>query len=110
MLLIPLTVVLAANLFFEEHDYDTLKNLMCVPVTKGRLTMAKLFVLLIFDIAYEAAGYMIAAAMSVISGIRLEEAGQQPDSYPGYRECLLWLRPCPAFLLWCGVTNPILFQ
>ena len=44
LLLIPLTVVLAANLFFEEHDYDTLKNLMCVPVTKGRLTMAKLFV------------------------------------------------------------------
>ena len=77
LLLIPLTVVLAANLFFEEHDYDTLKNLMCVPVTKGRLTMAKLFVLLIFDIAYEAAGYMIEAAMSVISGIRLEEAGQQ---------------------------------
>ena len=34
LLLIPLTVVLAANLFFEEHDYDTLKNLMCVPVTK----------------------------------------------------------------------------
>lgn len=25
LLLIPLTVVLAANLFFEEHDYDTLK-------------------------------------------------------------------------------------
>ena len=26
LLLIPLTVVLAANLFFEEHDYDTLKR------------------------------------------------------------------------------------
>ena len=109
MLLIPLTVVLAANLFFEEHDYDTLKNLMCVPVTKGRLTMAKLFVLLIFDIAYEAAGYMIAAAMSVISGIRLEEAGQQLI-LTWLQECFYGLRPCPASLLWCGVTNPILFQ
>ena len=87
LLLIPLTVVLAANLFFEEHDYDTLKNLMCVPVTKGRLTMAKLFVLLIFDIAYEAAGYMIAVAMSVISGIRLEDA-RYIDLYSDYTRLL----------------------
>ena len=104
MLLDPsLTVVLAANLFFEEHDYDTLKNLMCVPVTKGRLTMAKLFVLLIFDIAYEAAGYMIAAAMSVISGIRLEEAGQQLILTLA-TGVLLWAAsmPCIFIVVWCN--------
>ena len=103
LLLIPLTVVLAANLFFEEHDYDTLKNLMCVPVTKGRLTMAKLFVLLIFDIAYEAAGYMIAAAMSVISGIRLEEAGQQLILTLA-TGVLLWAAsmPCILIVVWCN--------
>ena len=82
---------------------------MCVPVTKGRLTMAKLFVLLIFDIAYEAAGYMIAAAMSVISGIRLEEAGQQLILTLA-TGVLLWAASMPAFLLWCGVTNLYYFS
>ena len=82
---------------------------MCVPVTKGRLTMAKLFVLLIFDIAYEAAGYMIAAAMSVISGIRLEEAGQQLILTLA-TGVLLWAASMPCHFMWCGVTNPILFQ
>ena len=47
LILIPLLVVLAANLFFEEHDYDTLKNLMCVPVKKSRLVIAKLLTLLL---------------------------------------------------------------
>lgn len=103
MLLIPLTVILAANLFFEEHDYDTLKNLMCVPVTKGRLTMAKLFVLLIFDIAYEAAGYMIAVVMSVMSGIPLEEAGQQLILTLA-TGVLLWAAamPCILIVVWCN--------
>ena len=75
---------------------------MCVPVTKGRLTMAKLFVLLIFDIAYEAAGYMIAAAMSVISGIRLEEAGQQLILTLA-TGVLLWAASMPCIFI-CGVV------
>ena len=82
---------------------------MCVPVTKGRLTMAKLFVLLIFDIAYEAAGYMIAAAMSVISGIRLEEAGQQLILTLA-TGVLLWAASMPCIFIVVCVTNPILFQ
>ena len=110
LLLIPLTVVLAANLFFEEHDYDTLKNLMCVPVTKGRLTMAKLFVLLIFDIAYEAAGYYDRGCD--VCDIRNPSGGSRTaaDSYPGYRSAFMGCVHALHFLLWCGVTNPILFQ
>jgi len=72
LLLIPFSVVLAANLFFEEHDCDTLKNLMCIPVTKGRLTLAKLFVILIFDIGYELAGGISAVLLTAISGESLE--------------------------------------
>ena len=45
MLLLPLSVIVAANLFFEEHDCDTLKNLLSVPVSKGQLAMAKMLVL-----------------------------------------------------------------
>ena len=48
LLLIPFSVIIAANLFFEEQDYDTLKNLMCIPVTKSSLAAAKLFVVLPF--------------------------------------------------------------
>ena len=36
LLLIPLTVVLAANLFFEEHDYDTLKKSDVCSCYKGK--------------------------------------------------------------------------
>ena len=57
LVLIPLSIILAASLFFEEQDHDTLKNLLCVPVTRGRLSLAKLFVVLVFDIAYELAGF-----------------------------------------------------
>ena len=65
--------------------------------------MAKLFVLLIFDIAYEAAGYMIAAAMSAISGIRLEEAGQQMILTLA-TGVLLWAAsmPCILIVVWCN--------
>ena len=103
MLLIPLTVVLAANLFFEEQDYDTLKNLLCVPVTKKSLTIAKLSVLLIFDIAYEAAGYMIGVLMSVISGIPLEAMWQQLFLTLA-TGVLLWAAsmPCILIVVWCN--------
>ena len=48
LLLIPVLVIMAASLFFEEHDNDTLKNLLCIPVSKRRLVMAKVFLLFLF--------------------------------------------------------------
>lgn len=53
LLLIPILVIIAANLFFEEHDNDTLKNLICVPVSKSHLVIAKVTVLFLFSVAYE---------------------------------------------------------
>ncbi|MCM1135154.1 MAG: ABC transporter permease [Clostridium sp.] len=97
LLLIPLSVVLAANLFFEEHDYDTLKNLMCVPVTKGRLAAAKLFVILIFDVGYELAGYAIGFLLTAVRGRALKGAGLQ-----------LYLTVCTGILIWAAAMPCVL--
>lgn len=72
LVLIPLSVVVAASLFFEEHDYDTLKNLVCVPVSKGSLAAAKVFVLLLFDVAYELVGSAAAILLCAVSGVSLK--------------------------------------
>ena len=48
MLLIPLTVVLAANLFFEEHDYDTLKNSDVCSCYKGKAYHGKAVLCFLF--------------------------------------------------------------
>lgn len=103
LLLIPLSVVIGANLFFQEHDYDTLKNLMCIPVTKRRLAVAKLFVLLLFDIAYGLTGYGIAILMCALNGVPLERWGLQLLLALG-DGILLWAAamPCILLVVWCN--------
>lgn len=97
LLLIPLTVVIAANLFFEEHDHNTLKNLMCIPVPKSRLSIAKLLILLLFDVGYELAGYGIAVILSVMAGVPLDRWLLQ-----------LYLVLCSGILLWAASMPCIL--
>lgn len=97
LVLIPLSVVVAASLFFEEHDYDTLKDLMCVPISKGRLAMAKVFVLLFFDVAYELAGYVAGILMCLISGVELV----------GW-ELQLYLTFCTGIFLWAAALPCLL--
>jgi len=103
LLLIPLSAVIAANLFFEEHDYGTLKNLLCVPVSGNRLTAAKLFVVLLFDIAYELAGFGITAFLALFLHIPLTGITQQ---FLLTFACgiLLWAAAMPCLLLvaWCN--------
>lgn len=101
MILIPLSVVIAANLFFEEHDYDTLKNLLCVPVKKSRLVIAKLLVLLVFMVGYQLTGYGIAIILSAISGIPLKGWGLQFLLTFG-SGILLWCAalPCIFLVVW----------
>lgn len=77
LLLIPLLIVMAAYLFFEEHDNDTLKNLACIPVSKGQLAIAKLFVLLIFSVIYELFGFLIGMLFAIFQGIPLAGFGLQ---------------------------------
>lgn len=98
LVLIPLLVVIAANLFFEEYDYDTLKNLLSIPVKKGRLAAAKLLVLLLFAIAYQLAGYGISLFLAAVSGAALDGWGLQ-----------LWLTLATGILIWSAAMPCILF-
>lgn len=97
IILIPLLVVIAANLFFEEHDYDTLKNLLCVPVKKSSLAIAKLFVLALFAVGYQLAGYGISILMAVISGVSLDGWWLQ-----------LWITLAAGILIWSAAMPCIL--
>ena len=48
LLLMPLLVILASNLLFEELDNDTLKNLVTIPINRTKLVLSKMLVLLLF--------------------------------------------------------------
>lgn len=103
MILIPLSVVLAANLFFEEHDYDTLKNLMCIPVSKNRLALAKFLVLLLFDVGYMVFGYGTAILLTALMGAPLTGWELQLFLTLG-TGVLLWAAamPCVFLVVWCN--------
>ena len=59
LLLMPLLVILASNLLFEELDNDTLKNLVTIPVNRTKLVLSKMLVLLIFAIGFMAVGALV---------------------------------------------------
>lgn len=71
LLLMPLLIILAANLFFVEQDNDTLKNLLCIPVSKNQLVIVKLLVLLIFSVAFQLMGFVLGTAIAVSQDIPL---------------------------------------
>lgn len=52
MLLIPVLCIVAAMLFFEERDNNTLKSLKIVPVSMNMLASSKLIVLLVVSVLY----------------------------------------------------------
>lgn len=103
LILMPLSVVIAASLFFQEHDYDTLKNLMCIPVTKMRLTAAKLLVVLLFNVGYELTGYGVGILLTVLWGRTPERWGMQLMLTLG-TGILLWAAamPCIVLVVWCN--------
>ena len=103
LLLVPLSVVLAANLFFTEHDEDTLKNLLCIPVTKSRLAAAKLVVLLGFDICYEMTGFLAGTAAAAFAGADMDGLGMQLFLTLG-TGVLVWAAamPCIVLVIWCN--------
>ncbi|MEI3312410.1 MAG: ABC transporter permease, partial [Evtepia gabavorous] len=66
LLLMPLLVILASNLLFEELDNDTLKNLVTIPVNRTKLVLSKMMVLLIFAIGFMAVGALVNLAVLLI--------------------------------------------
>ena len=69
LLLLPGVLgVVASMLFFMERDNDTLKNLLTIPVSKTKLLLAKLSVLLILSVLYSVAGLGATLIGGVIVG------------------------------------------
>lgn len=97
LLLMPALVVLASNLFFEEHDNDTLKNIVTVPVSMPALALAKIFLLLLFSMAFMAAG-------GLINLIILTAAGWEPTGF--WR--LFFVGIGQGILMWAGAM-PCIF-
>lgn len=56
--------IAAATLFYREEDYDTLKNILMVPVSKTSLVLSKMTVLLILSIAYCVLGLIVCILLS----------------------------------------------
>ena len=103
LILMPLSVVLAANLFFEEHDHDTLKNLMCIPVSKNRLALAKFAVIFLFDVGYMFVGYGTAILLSVLTGVPLGGLVLQLFLTLGTGALLFAAAmPCIFLVVWCN--------
>ena len=68
LLLMPLLVILASNLLFEELDNDTLKNLVTIPVDRTKLVISKMLVLLLFAIGFMAVGAVVNLAVLLFQG------------------------------------------
>lgn len=56
--------IAAATLFYREEDYDTLKNIIMVPVSKTALVLSKMTVLLILSVAYCVLGLLVCIFLS----------------------------------------------
>lgn len=101
LILMPLLILLAANLFFTEQDNHTLKNLLCIPISKKKLVLVKLLVLLIFSIAFQITGFFVSTLFVISQNI--------PVTKPFFQFCLtastgllMWSAslPCIVLVVW----------
>ena len=98
LLLMPLLVILASNLLFEELDNDTLKNLVTVPVNRTKLVLSKMLVLLLFAVGFMAVGGLVNLAVLLFQG--WEPVGFWTLFGVGIEEGLImWVGTLPCILL-----------
>ena len=98
LLLMPLLVILASNLLFEEFDNDTLKNLVTVPVNRTKLVLSKMLVLLLFAVGFMAVGGLVNLAVLLFQG--WEPVGFWTLFGVGIEEGLImWVGALPCILL-----------
>ena len=68
LLLMPLLVILASSLLFQELDHDTLKNLVTIPINRTKLVLSKMLVLLLFAVGFMAVGGLVNLAVLLFQG------------------------------------------
>lgn len=101
LLLMPLLIILAANLFFIEQDNDTLKNLLCIPISKNQLVITKLLVLMIFSLVFQLVGFAVSTAILVFRNIPLNDFVFQ-FLLTASTGILMWAAalPCIVLVVW----------
>lgn len=101
LLLMPLLIILASKLFFTEQDNDTLKNLLCIPISKKRLVLVKLLVLLLFSVVYQTVGFAVGTVIAVAQNIPLTDFILQ-FALTAVTGVLLWAAalPCIMVVVW----------
>ena len=98
LLLMPLLVILASNLLFEELDNDTLKNLVTIPINRTKLVLSKMLVLLLFAVGFMAVGGLVNLAVLLFQG--WEPVGFWTLFGVGIEEGLImWVGALPCILL-----------
>lgn len=97
-LLMPVVVILAASLLFQEQDNDTLKNLLVIPVDKAKLAVAKMLILLLFSVLFMAVGGLLCLLMIILQGWQPERF--LPLFFVGLGQgIIMWAGALPCVLL-----------
>lgn len=101
LLLMPLLIILAVNLFFVEQDNDTLKNLLCIPISTTQLVVVKLLVLLIFSVSFQLTGFSVSTVLAVVQNIPLNHFAFQL-LLTASTAVLMWAAalPCIVLVVW----------
>ena len=108
LLLLPILVVIATSLFFTETDNDTLKNLTTIPVSKGKIVVAKIGVMAIISVSYTLLGFFASMLCSKILGIAMENMAQKFVLSIGLGIMLLAAAlPCVALVVWFNKSDLI---
>ena len=108
LLLLPILTVIATSLFFTEQDNDTLKNLTVVPISKGKIVLAKISVMAIISVSYTLAGFLASTICSTILGIPMENMGQKFILSLALGLMLLSAAlPCVALVVWFNKSDLI---
>lgn len=108
LLLLPVLVTVSTSLFFTEQDSDTFKNLMTVPVSRGRLVLAKISVMAVISVAYSIAGFLASAVCAKLLGMALMNMGQKfvLSILLGFMMLAATL-PCVVLVVWFNKSNLI---
>ena len=108
LLLFPILTVIATFLFFTEQDNDTLKNLTVIPISKGKIVMAKICVMTIISVAYTLVGFFASTICSSVLGIPMENMVQKfVLSLTLGLMLLAAALPCVALVVWFNKSDLI---
>jgi bacitracin transport system permease protein len=108
LLLLPILVVIATTLFFTEQDNKTLKNLVTIPLSKGKIVIAKIGVMAIISVAYTLVGFISSMICSNILGIAMENMIQKFILNIALGLMLLAAAlPCVALVVWFNKSDLI---